>query len=462
MKFNEELNRYMNELDISANELSRASGLSPDVISRYINGKRTPKADSDYFNSLIEALDKLAVEKGITLDKLRIQKTLEDSIVAQSYSYDYEVFIDNFNFLQEQLGLSNASLGKAMGYDSSYISRVKNKNRRVTDIDDFVDKLAGYIATAYRSNEKLEQIADILECKVTDIDTEDKYISCMKKWFVVRHNNYDGLIGGFLTKVHDFDLSDFTSENISKIKIPTSPVTISKSKTYYGVRGRKASEEDFIRTTLISKSNEDIFFYNDLPMSKDAEDEGFKKRYVTAMAMLLKKGLHMNIVHNIDRPLEEMILGIEGWLPMYMTGAISPYYFPAPPSNMFCTSHMTSGSAALSGECIKGSQERGRFYMTTKKEELSYYKVKSKYLLKKAKPLMVIYTSEDNDKFEEFIEKEDGGEDKLRHITSENFKNMDFIISKKWIAINKKLAPEIHFVIYNDKLNSAIRAYLLG
>ena len=458
MRFNEELNRYINELNISANELSKASGLSPDVISRYLNGKRTPKPNSEYFNNLIEALYRVAGEKGISVGKDEIYKKLEDSIAVQSESRDYGTFIDNFNTFQERLGLSNSILGKAIGYDASYISRIKNKSRRITDINDFTDKVAAYIVSAYHSNEKMEQIAEILGCKLDDIDTEDKYIIYIKKWLIDRHNNYEKLISGFLTKVDDFNLSDFTDENLSKVKVPAAPVVLGKSKTYYGVKGRKASEEEFIKTTLLSKSNEDIFFYNDLPMSKAAEDEGFKKRYVTALAMLLKKGIHMNIVHNIDRPLEEMILGIESWIPMYMTGAISPYYFPTPPSNMFCTSHMTSGSAALSGECIRSSQERGRFYITTKKEELSYYRVKSKYLLKKAKPLMRIYTADNSDGFEDFIRSEDDGE--LRMITNENFKNIDFIISKRWVAINKKLSPEIHFVIYNEKLNNAIRAYL--
>ncbi|MBQ9607933.1 MAG: helix-turn-helix transcriptional regulator [Lachnospiraceae bacterium] len=459
MRFYDELNRYINELNLSANELSKASGLSPDVISRYLNGKRTPKPNSDYFNNLVEALYRIADEKGASIDKDEIQKNLENSITAQSDIRDYGLLIDNFNILQERLGLSNAVLGKAIGYDSSFISRIKNKSRRITDIDGFTDKVASYIVSSYHSNEKMEQIADILNCKLTDIDAEEKYIIYIKKWLIDRHNNYEKLIGGFLTKVDDFNLSDFTDENLSKVKVPAAPVVLGKSKTYYGIKGRKTSEEDFIKTTLLSKSKEDIFFYNDLPMEKAAEDEGFKKRYLTALSMLLKKGIHMNIVHNIDRPLEEMILGIESWIPMYMTGAISPYFFPTPPSNMFCTSHMTSGSAALSGECIRSNQERGRFYMTTRKEEVSYFKVKSKYLLKKAKPLMIIYTADDSDRFETFIHNEDGGE--LQRITNKNFKNIDFIISKKWVAINKKLSPEIHFVIYNEKLNNAIKTYLL-
>ncbi|MBQ8914035.1 MAG: hypothetical protein IJ054_08345 [Lachnospiraceae bacterium] len=115
---------------------------------------------------------------------------------------------------------------------------------------------------------------------------------------------------------------------------------------------------------------------------------------------------------------------------------------------------------ALSGECISSNQERGKFYLTTKKEELPYYKAKSKYMLKKAKPLMVIYTADKEEEFQEFLKNED--KEGFQEVSSEHFKNMDFIISRKWVAINKLLSPKIHFVIYNEKLRNAIRTYLLG
>ena len=38
------------------------------------------------------------------------------------------------------------------------------------------------------------------------------------------------------------------------------------------------------------------------------------------MAMMLKKGLHLNQIHNLDRSFEDMMLGLESWIPMYMTG----------------------------------------------------------------------------------------------------------------------------------------------
>lgn len=43
--------------------------------------------------------------------------------------------------------------------------------------------------------------------------------------------------------------------------------------------------------------------------------------------MCLKKGLYLNIIHNLDRPFNEMMLGLESWIPIYMTGQVSPFYF---------------------------------------------------------------------------------------------------------------------------------------
>ena len=46
-------------------------------------------------------------------------------------------------------------------------------------------------------------------------------------------------------------------------------------------------------------------------------------------------------------------------------------------------------------------------------------------------------------------------------IQKDIFKNIDFYINdEKWIVINKKTTPEIHFVIYHEKLVNAIREFL--
>ena len=63
-----------------------------------------------------------------------------------------------------------------------------------------------------------------------------------------------------------------------------------------------------------------------MPIEEMAKDSDFPKKWMFGMACMLKKGLHLHQIHQIDRPFAEMMLGLESWIPMYMTGQISPYY----------------------------------------------------------------------------------------------------------------------------------------
>ena len=113
-----------------------------------------------------------------------------------------------------------------------------------------------------------------------------------------------------------------------------------------------------------------------------------------AIAMSLKKGLHLNIIHNLDRPFNEIMLGLESWIPIYMTGQVSPFYLKASKNDIYHHLNYVSGGFALTGECIKGFHNKGMYYLTNKEKEIKYYKEKAELLLKKASPLMDIYKEE--------------------------------------------------------------------
>ena len=74
---------------------------------------------------------------------------------------------------------------------------------------------------------------------------------------------------------------------------------------------------------------------SDMQMDDMAKDLEFGKKWMFGIAMMLKKGMHLNVIHNIDRPFSEMMIGLESWIPIYMTGQISPYYLPATQSNVY-------------------------------------------------------------------------------------------------------------------------------
>ena len=80
-----------------------------------------------------------------------------------------------------------------------------------------------------------------------------------------------------------------------------------------------------------------------------------------------QKGLRINMIHNVNRPFSEMMLGLESYIPMYMTGQISPYYLNETPNQVFGHFLKVSGTVALSGECIAGFHNDGKYYLTKKK-----------------------------------------------------------------------------------------------
>ena len=66
-------------------------------------------------------------------------------------------------------------------------------------------------------------------------------------------------------------------------------------------------------------------------------------------------------------------------------------YLKGVQNNVYCHFLNVSGSAALSGECIAGAHERGRYELTKGGEALRYYQERADAIRKKALPLMDIY-----------------------------------------------------------------------
>lgn len=129
------------------------------------------------------------------------------------------------------------------------------------------------------------------------------------------------------------------------------------------------AELDFMKATVLSKSMEPVTMYSDMPLEEMAKDPEFPKKWMFGLAMMLKKGLHLNMIHNIDRPFAEMMLGLESWIPMYMTGQISPYYLKGVQNNVFLHFLKVSDAAALSGEAISDHQADGKYYLTKSRKE---------------------------------------------------------------------------------------------
>lgn len=470
MKFENILNNYIELLDCSSKELSTYSNISPAAISRYRNGERIPSFNSEQLNNLVSGIVKIAKEKNlknITFDK--VKKDFSEAFGKNSI--DFNIVRTNLKKLISELDMSISHIAKSLGFDSSYISRIVSGQRKPSDIEEFVNSICKYVIKYYSSEEKKNSIATIIGCSFLDIEDSEDYTNKLSNWLytekAINDKNRNTPINNFLEKLDEFDLDKYIKAiHFDTLKVPSVPFHFMNSKNYFGLDEMKNGELDFFKATILSKTKKPIFMYNDMPMDDMAEDLDFGKKWMFALACSLKKGLHLNMIHDLNRPFNELMLGLESWIPMYMTGQISPYYFESPTNQVFYHTLYCSEVCALSGEGLKNDHKNSKYYLTNKKNELEFYKKRAKGLLKKASPLMNIYTKDNKKDFDEFINSEKSNkQNKILEISNDSinntFKNIRFTTCKgKWVMLSKRTNPEIHFVIYHKTLCEAIENFI--
>ena len=451
MNFKEVLNKYLKELNCSQKMLSESSGLSETVISRYKSGERTPVKNSEQLTKLTTAIfniSKTMNKKQYTLDKIEN----DFNKVLQNDNFDYTTLSNNLNILITSLKISINEMSKYIVFDSSHISRIRYGKAKPSNPIEFSNKICTYIFNRYNNPDDINNLMTIIGCKKNDLSNNNFY-NTLFTWLTSKSIQVKNQINDFLYNLDSFNLNDYIKAiKFDELKVPSIPFYKAKSRHYYGIEEMKEGELNFFKAIVLSKSKEDIFMCSHMPMEDMAEDVSFGKKWMFAIAMCLKKGHHLNIIHNLDRPFNEMMLGLESWIPIYMTGQISPYYLKDSKNSVYNHLDYVSGNVALTGECIKGYHNKGMYYLTTNKNEIKYYKEKSELILKKAKPLMQIYRENNIKEYELFLKNDEKIPcDRTRYLSSLPLFTISDKLLNKILKRNKFSKTDIDKIIKYKK-----------
>lgn len=418
MNFNERLNEYIEKLNCTAKELSEASGLSAATLSRYRSGSRQPEINTPAYENLCAGIASIAERK--QLRSITKDSVSEDFLNCPDIvTVDKEKLRQNFNTLVSVLNINLTKLCNHTNYEPSTIFRIRNGSRQPAEPVKFAAAVAGYVSREMNSTAEKAILAELFGCTSDELADTSGCFRKIQNWLLEGQAKQDNSLSNFLTKLDEFDLNEFIKAiHFDEMKVPTAHFQLPTSKTYFGLKEMMESELDFLKATVLSKSMEPVIMYSDMPMEEMGKDPDFPKKWMYGMAMMLKKGLHLNQIHNLDRSFEDMMLGLDSWIPMYMTGQISPYYLKNVQNNVFLHLLKVSGAAALSGEAITDHHSDGKYYLTKSKDEVAYYRKRAEALLESAQPLMDIYRKENSQALTAFLVSDSHTEGKRRNILS--------------------------------------------
>ena len=394
MRFSEVMNIYMAQLGCTQKELAEQTGFSRASISRYCSGLRTPANDSVQIKKLAQVFAARATEAGLALSEEEIRKALNDT-AQKPFAVDFSTFLEHLNQLLRILPVRISELARALNYDPSHISKILSGSRRPGNQERFVNATVAFLA------QRLTRPADLETfCRFTGVSEEtlsqpEKIQPFLLTWLFSDLPAADARpVGHFLETLNAFDLNQYMQVlSFADMPLPADKPLPPAVKQYTNITEMMEAELDFIGVTLHSAAMDDCILYSDMPMEEMTADPVFPKQWILGMAMMLKKGLRLHIIHDISRPFAEMMMGLEIYIPMYMTGQITPYYLPEAQNTVFSHLLKVSGAAALEGSAISGHLSTGRYVLYHNPDDLRHFRQLAGELLEQARPLMEIYRS---------------------------------------------------------------------
>lgn len=180
MTFSEQLNNYINELNCSSQELAVASGLSSTVISRYRKGTRSPNIKSKQLEHLSNGLYKISCNKNISISKDEFYTSLAGTL--SNVVIDLNQFSKNFNDIISILNMNIADLSRFVGYDASFISRIRTGSRSPSKPKDFVESVSNFIVLKYKSTANKKAISLLIDCSIQELENDSIYLSKLIEW----------------------------------------------------------------------------------------------------------------------------------------------------------------------------------------------------------------------------------------------------------------------------------------
>ncbi len=307
-------------------------------------------------------------------------------------------FSEKLDFLMNMTKTSNSLLSLNTTLDASYISRLRNGKRKLVKKGDYIDKMASYFSKNLSEKYQLTSLQDAMGLKVNLPKNQDNLSVLISEWLRDDSDEKTSSLEGFLDEFTNFRFSksNATSDGLSEI------IKLDQKDTeaYYGINGKRQVVIAFLSNVIMSNKKQTLLLFSDENMEWLTGSAEFTMQWSALMKQVIMKGNKIKIIHTVSRDLDEMLSAVAKWMPLYMTGAIEPYYYPKKRDGVFRrTLFVSPDVVAVSGSSFGESQDGGSNLFTRKKEIIDGLKEEFEAFLTVCRPLMKIFTPQNRKEY---------------------------------------------------------------
>lgn len=307
-------------------------------------------------------------------------------------------FHERLSLLMDIAKTTNQELALNSRLDSSHISRLKNGSRKPVAGASYLLAFARFLAKRLSTAEQQDLVRKLLDL--------DSALPCEQELLT-------DTLYHWLTE-DSFTASDLAAELLKDIPSPTKEpphankenkqsVVHSSCSIYFKTEGKRLAALDFLERIADCASPQTLLFFSDEDITWMTGDPNFTKQWSQRMKTILMKGNRIRIIHDLNRGLDEILSAIRSWIPLYMTGAIEPYYYPRIRDGIYKRSlyiapDLCAVTSSSIGNMANSSEETATFLFTEKKAITALQKEFDSYLAL-CLPLMNIFTADRNSSY---------------------------------------------------------------
>ncbi|PKM53050.1 MAG: transcriptional regulator [Firmicutes bacterium HGW-Firmicutes-5] len=302
------------------------------------------------------------------------------------------MFYEKLDLLMNITRTSNSSLAMYTTLDASHISRLRRGERKLVKDADYLKKMAVYFTNHCTEAYQIKTLSDVLKSQPELLQDSGKTTEKIYHWLMGYEEVEHASISGFLNGISDFQFRKTT--HVSDAYTDLNPKELKKDITlYYGLEGKRDAVLTFLSMILETDKPDTLLLYSDESMNWLTEDLSFAGKWREMLTRVILQGNRIKVIHTVSRDLDEMLEALSKWMPLYMTGAIDPYYYPKKRDGVFKrTLFIAPNISAVTSTSLDMMESQALNILLKDKKALSSLTEEFNSYLSLCRPLLQIFT----------------------------------------------------------------------
>ena len=438
----EQINLTVDVLDAKGGDIARYADISPARMSRLRSGAEEPQRGNPIMTQLVRGFFRLAKATGKTQKLCRLMGIQaadnETAQTEQALDWLYAPtssdrsraeriahFCECFDTLLDLSDMTLKTLSAASGTDYSYLYRVHKGERFPRPGSRAIWLMCDTMLTSIKHAGRIFRLAEI-----TSIPPELCSAETLRDWmFGTMDYTETAAVRDLIGVIGSYDLAQLP-------KLPPPQSDMQAPSAYIGNAGLQTAVTRFLGSV---QTGETLLLYSDHPM--DWMLGAYQAQWAALMMQCLHRGVHVRIIHNIERNTTELLEALRSWIPLYLSGLIEPYYSTRPRGERFRhTLFLRPGTAAVIGFSPEGAE--CEFHYVTDAEKLPLLEDNFRDMLTDCEPLLTVSNT---------LQTPEGD------VLCRKFGEAVVYADKRSAIVNKLTAPRMSFTLLHPDVVAAIR-----